>query len=477
MVDQHVAPSAVKPAVVVLGGGIAGIATAISLRDRGYPVTLVEARRFLGGRVFSFTDEETGVSVDNGQHVFLGCCTYFIQLLMRLGVFQQWYLQPRWRLKVLDRAGKAGLLAAARLPAPLHLLGALVTYPHLGWGDKVRVLATLVRVRFTNRHQPRLERISFYQWLKQQGQTEAAIAKLWNLLIVPSLNDDARDVSASMGLMIFQEGLLRGRHSADVGYAADGLSPAIGEPARRRLEAAGVQVRLGSPVQRILVDSGQVTGLALASGETITGQLYVSALPPQGLWQVLPEPVQGLPFFAGLPRLEMSPIVNVHLWYDRPVMEDHFCAFVDSPLQWVFNKSAIMGLTPGFATPSPSLMERGSGGEAGQYICVSLSAAWEYIDQPREELARCFIGAMAEAFPRARTATVQRVVVVKQRHATFRCLPGAREWRPGSQTPIANLFLAGEWTDTGWPSTMESAVRSGYNATQAIAAVSGGPKS
>jgi len=466
MVDQHVAPSAVKPAVVVLGGGIAGIATAISLQDRGYPVTLVEARRFLGGRVFSFTDEETGVSVDNGQHVFLGCCTYFIQLLKRLGVFQQWYLQPRWRLKVLDRAGKAGLLAAAPLPAPLHLLPSLLTYPHLGWGDKVRVLATLVRARFTNRHQPHLERISFYQWLQQQGQTEAAIAKLWNLLIVPSLNDDARDVSASMGLMIFQEGLLRGRHSADVGYAADGLSPAIGEPARRRLEEAGVQVRLGSPVQRILVDSGQVTGLALASGETITGQLYVSALPPQGLWQALPEPVQGLPVFAGLPHLEMSPIVNVHLWYDRPVMEDHFCAFVDSPLQWVFNKSAIMG------HPQPAEEPN-----AGQYICVSLSAAWEYIEQPREELARCFIGAMAEAFPRARLATVQRVVVVKQRHATFRCLPGAREWRPGSQTPIANLFLAGEWTDTGWPSTMESAVRSGYNATQAIAEVSGGRKS
>ncbi|MEK7814934.1 MAG: hydroxysqualene dehydroxylase HpnE, partial [Chloroflexota bacterium] len=325
-----------------MGGGIAGIAAAIFLRDQGYPITLVEARRFLGGRVFSFTDEETGVSVDNGQHVFLGCCTYFIQLLKRLGVFQQWYLQPRWRLKVLDRAGKAGLLAAAPLPAPFHLLPALLTYPHVGWGDKVRVLAALVRARFTDRHQPHLEEISFYQWLKQHGQTEAAIAKLWDLVIVPSLNDHAREVSASMGLMIFQEGLLRARHSADVGYAAEGLSPAIGEPARRHLEAAGVQVRLGSPVQRILIDEERVIGVVAASGETITGQLYVSALPPQGLWQALPEPVQGLPFFAGLQRLETSPIVNVHLWYDRPVMEDDFCAFVDSPLQWVFNKSAIM---------------------------------------------------------------------------------------------------------------------------------------
>jgi len=464
MVDQRVAPAAGKPGVVVLGGGIAGIATAVFLRDQGYPITLLEARRFLGGRVFSFIDEETGVSVDNGQHVYLGCCTYFIQLLKRLGVIQRWYLQPRWRLKVLDRAGKAGLLAAAPFPSPWHLLPALLSYPHVGWRDKVRVLVALVRARFTDRHQPHLERISFYQWLKQHGQTEAAIANLWDLLIVPSLNDRAGKVSATMGLMIFQEGLLRARHGADVGYAADGLSPAMGEPSRQHLEAAGVQLRLGTPVRQILLDSGQVIGVTLTSGETITGQIYVSALPPQGLWQVLPEPVRGLPFFAGLQNLEMSPIVNVHLWYDRPVMEDPFCAFVGSPLQWVFNKSAIMRhLHPAEA------------GDAGQYICVSVSAAWEYIEQPREELAPFFIEAMAEAFPLARTATIRRAVVVKQRHATFRCLPGAKEWRPGSQTPIANLFLAGEWTDTGWPSTMESAVRSGYNASQAIAAVAGGP--
>jgi squalene-associated FAD-dependent desaturase len=439
---------------------------------------MVEARNFLGGRVFSFIDEETGIPVDNGQHVFLGCCSYYIQFLKRLGAFEKWHLQPRLRVRVFGRTGKSGLLAAARMPAPFHFLPALLMYPHLGPGDKLRVLATLLRIRFTNRQLASLEQISFYQWLKQQRQTEAAIENLWNLLIVPTLNDDVRNVSASMGLMIFQEGILKGRHDADVGYATDGLSPAMGEPAREYLEAQGARLLLGNAVRQVLVEQTttqappvaptnasplRVAGIELASGETITGEFYVSALPFHVLLSVLPSNVVDLPFFHRLQQLETSPIVNIHLWYDRPVMEEDFCAFVDGPLQWVFNKSAIMGESrEGHASTI-------KGDRAGQYLCLSISAAWKYIDQPREELARQFIAAMSEAFPAAREAAVPRWVVVKQRHATFRCLPGAAALRPTSQTPIANLFLAGEWTATHWPSTMESAVRSGYNTAQAIA--------
>ena len=484
MADQHAAALAPKPEVVVLGGGIAGIATALHLLDEGYPVTLVEARRYLGGRVFSFPDHQTGVPVDNGQHVFVGCCTYFIELLKRLGIFQRWYLQPRLRLGISDRRGKVGFLTASVLPAPFHLFPSLLAYPHLGFGDKIWVLTALARAKLTNRHQPHLEEMSFYEWLKRRGQSERAIQNLWNLVVMPILNDDVRDVSAAMGLMIVQEGMLAGCHSADLGYAADGLLPAIGEPAKEHLSTGGVKLLLGSSVRRLVLENGRIAGAELASGDTVTGQIYVSSLPFDMLCRLLPTAMVEQPFFQRLKELQTSPIVNLHLWYDRPVMEESFCAFVDSPLQWVFNKTKIMsGGAPNEAVvgskPAPRRSRTshadpdaspGSGmlAEGGQYICISLSAAWEYIDQPREELTRRFIAEMAQVFSRAKDAVVEQAIVVKQRHATFRCLPGASFRRPGSRTPIPNLFLAGEWTDTGWPSTMESAARSGYNAAQAI---------
>ena len=193
MVDQPSSPSTLQPHVIVLGGGISGIAAAIELLDQGYLVTLLEARRFLGGRAFSFIDHETGLPVDNGQHVIVGSCRYFLQFLERLGARDRWYLQPRLRLHILDRDGREGVLASSRLPAPFHLLPSLLTYPHLSLGDKLRALWTLGCARFTDRHQPYLERITFYQWLKQRSQSDRAVQNLWNLLIEGTLNDNVRE--------------------------------------------------------------------------------------------------------------------------------------------------------------------------------------------------------------------------------------------------------------------------------------------
>lgn len=455
--------AAESPQVVVLGGGLAGITAALALRQQGYPVTLVEARRSLGGRVFSFSDPASGYWVDNGQHIFLGCCTYLLRFLAELGVSPQCHLQPRLRVPVRDQANGSALLSSSPLPAPFHLLPGLLSYPHLSLLDKWRVVSTLIRAKFIRRHQPVLEQMSFYQWLRQQGHSQRAVEKWWDFLVTPTLNDHAQDVSASMGLMIFQEGVLAGRHYADLGYPLDDLSKCIGAPAQARLEALGANLRLGCSVRRLVVEEGRVGHVELASGETVAGQVFVSALPFDALLAVLPEDTAAEPFFEQLRALQFSPIVNIHLWYDRLVMEEEFCAFVDGPLQWVFNRTRIRARLPNGAsqpTQTPT---------AGQHLCISLSAAWQYIDQSREELSRQFVAAMDQAFPKARDAAVQRVVVVKQRNATFRCLPGANQRRPGSRTPIANLFLAGEWTDTGWPSTMESAVRSGYNVAQAVA--------
>ena len=318
----------------------------------------------------------------------------------------------------------------------------------------------MARAGFTSRDDPELDDISFYQWLRNNCQPERAISNLWNLVVEPTLNDNVRDVSAAMGLMIVQEGMLSGVNGGNLGYARGGLLPSIGEPALKVLEHRGATLLLGDAIRRVVVSpepgrDGPWDGVAaveLASGRRIVGREFVSALPCSALLRLLPPEVAGLDFFSSIGRLEWSPILNLHILYDRTVMSLPFCAFVDSPLQWVFNRNAIAGDPTGGA----------------QSVTISVSAAWDFIGMPREELAPVFLAEMAEAFPAAGKANVLNVTVVKQREATFRCLPGTGRLRPGPFTPLSNLFLAGEWTNTGWPSTMEGAVRSGQQAARAV---------
>ncbi len=501
MAGQPTEPPPSDTSVVVLGGGVAGISAALYLSEAGFKVTLVESRRFLGGRAFSFKDGKTGDAVDNGQHVITGGCTRFLDLLERLGARDRWFLQPRLEIKVRSRQGAGGALRTGRAPAPFHLLGSLLRYPHLPAADKLRVLAALVRAKLTDRRQPGFERITFRDWLVERGQTERAIAQFWNVFVEPVLNDSVSDVSAAMGLMFVQKAMLKGYSDPNIGYPTSGLLPCLGEPARERLSALGCNVMLGAPVKRIVVEAGgdssqpasavpagdgsvggvlpgagqrregaRVAGVELGSGETVTGDRYVSALPRDVLGAVLPDEMAGMPVFSRSGKIQQAPIVNVHLWYDRPVMEEDFCAFVDSPLQWVFNKGASSGRSiPGRGQPE-------AGGAAGQRICVSLSAAWEHIDLPGEELALAIHAEVLAAFchkgaqQKGDAPNLLHWSVVKQRNATIRCLPGVEELRPPSVTPIPNLFLAGDWTKTGWPSTLEGAARSGFNAAQAVEA-------
>ena len=439
--------------VVVIGGGLAGMAAACHLADRGHPVVLLEKRRFLGGRAFSFPAPDTGQETDNGQHVFLGCCTFYIEFLRSLGALRNTHLQDTLSVPVLDPAGRRGVLRSAALPAPLHMLPSLLAYPHLSWTDKLRVLYGGLRVRLANRTRDAstLEHETFAEWLKRHHQSDEAIDRFWNLVVLPTLNDDASQVSASMGLKVFQEGVLRSRESGSMGYSKVGLSELVSDGAIDYLSARGGEVVLGAGVQELAIDDGRVCGVRTSRG-SIEGDWYVLALPSHDLASVLPPDLNSNGFFSLAHELTYSPIVNVHVWYDRPVMEDEFAGFVDSPLQWVFNKTRMQG----------------DNGESGQYVCISLSGAWQYADIPRQRLGEMFLEEMARVFPRARDAHVERLLVVRQPRATFRSVPGASEFRLPVTTPIENLFLAGEWVDTDWPGTMEGAVRSGRAAALAL---------
>ena len=486
-------PDSRKPHVLVLGGGLAGISAACHLLERDCRVTLVEKRPFLGGRTFSFEHHPLGYDsavppessgslsegaisgqagpsfqVDNGQHVFLGCCTSYIDLLKKLGSHSQAYLQPQLHVEI-RRAGEPGktpktstLASVPFLPAPLHILPSFLRYSHLGIGDRLRVFYGLLCVRFTRRHHQSLEVQSFHQWLKAHGQSEIAISRFWDIIILATLNDDSKNVSASIALMVYQEGVLKGRNSANVGFSRVGLSELMGIPARDLILSAGGRILSGRKISQLIVEytaNGSEKMLAeveLADGETLRADIYVSALPFGDLASILPPDLADSPFFRGTRELATAPIVNVHIWYDRQVMDtrgEPFVAFLDSPLQWVFDKSRMQGAGPT--------------GPSGQYICVSISGAWDYVDMTKADIRRAVLKEMEAAFPQAAYAEVRDALVIKS-PATFRCTPGSASLRPSATTPIRNLFLAGDWTDTGWPSTMEGAVRSGAAAAAAV---------
>ena len=441
-----------KPSALVLGGGLAGIAASGRLAEAGWEVTLLEARASLGGRVFSFPDPDDGRLLDNGQHVVVGACRNLLAFVDRIGAADLWHVQPRLNVDVYDRSGRRGKLYGLGGPAPAHLLAAFITYRHLSIGDKLGAIRGLVAAMLVNRSLPELDTVTFYAWLRTHGQSERTIDNLWNVIIEGTLNDNIRDVSATLGLMIIQDGLLKGRRELNLGYPRAPLSRAISEPSKSYLSKLGVRMMLGCSVRNIEADrQGRVTHVATATDAAISADAYVSAVPFWVLPSLIPEHLADQSPFDTIPGLIASPIINVHLDYDQQVMDGDFCYLLDNPLQWVFNDSRIRG-----------------GGTTSQSLIVSISAAWEYIDLPRDELSNRIAQEMRAAFPRARTARLLKSTVVKQRNATFRCVPGVQALRPGPVTSSPNLFLAGEWTDTGWPSTMEGAVISGYNAAEAV---------
>jgi squalene-associated FAD-dependent desaturase len=433
-----------RPTAVVAGGGLAGLTAACELADAGFAVTLLEKRPFLGGRAYSYTDKASGLTVDNGQHVFLGCCTEYIRFLERLGVRDAVHLQKRFRVPVIDKVWGESVLRADDLPPPSHLLRSLLGFSSLSPGEKAMAGWALSQIMLTDRaRRPELDDITFEEWLLARRQSPRAIRSLWNLIILPTLNTDISRASADLALMVFQEGFLRSRHGANIGWAKVGLSELLGDAARRYIESRDGEVRLGVGVASVKVESGRVTRMLTDGGE-LSADAYLLALPSESVLEALPAVLRGDPFFSRIERLTTSPIVNVHLWYDRPVWNRSFAAFLNTPAQWIFNKSKLWDQT----------------GD-GQYLDISLSGADQFVDKPSADILQFFTKELFALLPASRGAELKHALVVKQRDATFAGVPGSRRLRPTQATPVPNLFLAGDWTATGWPATMESAVRSG----------------
>ena len=442
-----------KKKIIVAGGGLAGLSAAHSLTSHGYNVTLIEKRPFLGGRTFSFKPGNYNVEIDNGQHIFLGCCDYYIQYLQSIGNVENTYIQKKLKIDVI-RNGEKSTLSSTPFLGNLHMLPAFIRYPHLGIIDKFLVIYGLIRCKFTKltKISTSLDKESAYTWLKRNHQSDKAIDNFWNLFILPALNNDAKNVSADMVIMGFQESLLKQSRNSAIGIPKIGLTALNGNPVKKFIEDNGGQVILGQSIKNFKIHNGKVSHVELSSGKRIDADAYLSAIPAKHLLKILPGKYANDKFFSRASSLTTSPIVGIHIWYDRIIMPQDFVAILDSPIQWIFNKNVIQSNV----------------NNTTQHICISLSGASQWIDTPKNDLKKLFTGEISRIFPKAKNAKIEKIIIVKEYEATYQPVPGYKNHRLPTITPVKNFFLAGDWTDTGWPSTMEGAVRSGYTAADVI---------
>lgn len=423
--------------VVVAGGGLAGIAAALRLAEQGVAVTLLETRRKLGGRATSFDDVRSGETLDNCQHVAMGACASYLDLLRRLKVDHliEWSSRTLW----VEAGGRRSQLAPSPLPAPGHLAPSLLAARFLSTAEKLQIsratLAALLAERARWQDRP------FDRWLREQGQSDGAISKFWSPIIVSACNLTADKVAASCALHVVQGGFLRSRAAGRIGVPSVPLV-SLYDPAEEAVRAAGGAIRLGESVERITE-----TAVVTASGETIEADRVICALPfERALAAVDPAIASRDARFDTMRALTHSPILGVHLVASRPILDAPHAVLVERPTQWLFRKG-----------PAPG---------GGQRLHAVVSAADEWVALREDEIASRIVEDIRACFPEAGAAELRDVRPVKEKRATFAATPEGERARPDTAGP-SRLLLAGDYTRTGWPATMEGAVRSGYSAAAA----------
>lgn len=433
--------STIQSRCIVIGAGLAGMAAAVALESAGFCVTLLEARRTLGGRAGSFVHPETGEILDNCQHVLLGCCTNLIDFYRRIGASDRIHFQKT--IHFLDGNGKRhDLWGLQSLPAPFHLGLSLMTFSALDMAERLALSAGMMsmmamgisgRQAWSNR--------PFGDWLAEQNQPASLINKIYQPLITAALNEDCYITNAAYAIQVFQDALLGNSQGYTVGLPNGPLGQLYSN-----LPCA--DIRLGARVNSLTFseDRHHITGVELFGGEHLHADIIVLATNYDAARRLIPANLD--PRIAPLDHLSSTPILGAHLFFDSPILDLSHVALMDGPLQWLFKKDA-----------------------RGCTVHGVISAAKDWVNRSRDEMAEEFVAQIRRVLPAAREAKLLRSVIVVEKRATFSPVPGVDRWRP-SQRPavggIENLYIAGDYSQTGWPATMEGAVRSGYLAAEAI---------
>jgi squalene-associated FAD-dependent desaturase len=427
------------PRVAVIGGGLAGIASAAALGSAGFTVEIHEARNFLGGRATSWpAGGEDAEVIDNCQHVLLRCCVNLLDLYRRLGVEDK--IRFHREFHFVEPGGRASVLKRGILPAPAHFFGSFLKLKFLSAADKIAIARAVNAIPRERRARTDLDRISMLDWLREKRQTEAAIERYWRQVLVSAVNEELDRMAAAHGFQVFWLGMIARADSYQMGIPDVPLRELYDEHSLAR--AGQITIQRRAAVTSIETGNGAVNAIHTGAGRT-EADFYVSSLPFERLQPLLPDlPIEWRAF-------EHSPITGIHLWFDRPVTNLPHATLLDRTIQWMFNKSE------------------------GRYIQAVVSASRSLVEMPRNEIIDLAVRELAEFFPAIREARLEKAQVIKEVRATFSARPGLEDLRPSSATPLRNFFLAGDWTRSGWPATMEGAVRSGYIAAEAVAAAAG----
>jgi squalene-associated FAD-dependent desaturase len=428
--------SSQQPHVAVIGGGLAGLAASAALGSAGYRVTLFEARPFLGGRAASYplnAADDNGPTIDNCQHVLLRCCTNLLDFYSRLHVESdiRFHHEFHW----IEPGGRLSRMRAGLLPPPLHFTESFATLKFLSVASKIAVGRAMLAIRSEYRRRTDLDRITMLAWLREKKQPEQAIERFWRQVLVSAINEDLERMAASHGLQVFALGFLGSRDSYEMGVPRVPLSELYSAEAWSGLPS--VSIRRRATVDSLTIEDGNVMQMECRDGAA-AADAYVSAVSFERLKALAP----GLPM--DLSPFTHSPITGIHLWFDRPVTELPHATLLDRTIQWMFNK------------------------EGGRHIQLVVSASRGLVNLPKQDVIDLAVKELAEFFPIAAQAKLVRAHVVKEVRATFSAAPGLEEKRPLPVTAVKNLFLAGDWTRSGWPATMEGAVRSGYLAAESV---------
>ena len=477
---------------IVIGGGLAGLAGAVALAEAGLEVELYERRPILGGRATSFIHPSSGERVDNCQHVLLGCCVNLLDFYTRLGVAE--HIDFQETIPFIDEESRVSVIGPSGLPAPLHLLPSFLRLKTMGILDKLsiaRSVAGMIRHIMRSRRngypetRPAAEThyagetrpaadgpspVSMADWLLAHGATKRAVEAFWRPFLISALNDELDDIDAEYGIGTAVRAFLINRRGYEVGLPAVPLGD-LYAPCIDYIERRGGRVVFNQGVAAISVHDGKVASISLQDGSAAEARAYLSALPFDVVSRLLPASQASNPYFAMLAGLSVSPITAVHVWFDRPVTELDYAAVIGRRIQWIFNQSNRHNRVNSMEKPGANSMKNAgfhSTENAGAYLGLVVSASDEWMKMTRQKIIDEAMEDLRSLLPAVRQAELLKAIVVKEGRATFAPKPGCDALRPGPSGPLSNFFLAGDWVQTGWPATMESAVRSGYQGAEAM---------
>lgn len=468
-----------KTKIIIIGGGFAGLTAATELISSGYDVTIIEQRGYFGGRAFSFLDRNTGIEMDNGQHLLMGCYENTFRFLKTIRTFDKLYIQENLHVDFIDSDRQTYSLSCLPLPAPLHAASGILRFKALSLSERLKMLYITKDVLYDNHPLPLtlsqkgtassrlLEDAgkgegdsSISDWLSQHRQGKRAMDTFWNILTLAIMNESPDKSSAAIFKTVLKKAMFKSRKGSRIVFPAVPLSRLYADDAEDYLIRHGGVAEKRCAVSEIIFEGNSVAGIRTRDNRIIKGDYYISAVPYYSLHRLLPPSIINIhhSYFSCLKELKSSPIISFHLLFDKPIFDKPFAAFINSPVQWIFNKNMICG---------------GGKGEGEQrrldgFISIVISGAQDYVNMDSGQLLTMALTELRKFLPEANSAKLIYSRIIKEKSATFIPLPGIQKYRPPQESPIKNLFLAGDWTDTGLPATIEGAVLSGYRCAELI---------